>query len=372
MPSDPQLEASAWRRFVFPFLFVLALFVALFTRRPETAPDKPIATQQTDKSVLEQLVFRGETMGTTYTVKLIVENEEEKTKWKGIQAKFDKKLERINDLMSTYRPMSAISQFNRHAQTDLFPVADEFLNVTATALDIGAKTEGAFDITLGPLIDAWGFDKTGRHIDRPSAEAIAALKPYLGLDKVIAQDKGLTKVDSRVQINLSGIAKGYAVDAIATVIHKAGGKRFMVEIGGEIAVRGKNAKGKPWKLGINRPTPEASRLELIETVQLEDAAMATSGSYRNFFNREGRRYHHIIDPRTGEPVLHSLVSVTVIAPTCMQADALATAAMVLGQEGFEKSLVHFPKAAALFVNQKGEKFEVTRTSNFPKTSGLIR
>jgi len=372
LPSNPQLEASAWRRFAFPFLFVLALFVALFIRRPEQAPPKSGIPEPVVPTQFEQLVFRGETMGTTYLVKLVVENEQDKTKWGDLKKQFDQKLEDINDLMSTYRSKSAISRFNENHDTKSVPVEAEFFHVVSSALDIGKKTQGAFDITLGPLIDAWGFDKTGRHINKPSAESIALLKPYVGLDKVTAENGSLKKKDSRVRINLSGIAKGYAVDSIASLVEQAGAERFMVEIGGEIAVRGRNAKGRPWKLGINRPTPEASRLELIETAELSKGAMATSGSYRNFFSREGRRYHHIIDPRTGAPVLHTLVSVTVIAPNCMQADALATAAMVLGQEVFEKSLINFPEVSALFVHQKGEQFDVTRTSNFPGSSGRIR
>ncbi|MEE2901224.1 MAG: FAD:protein FMN transferase [Myxococcota bacterium] len=357
---------------MFPFLFVLALFVALFIRRPEKISPRSSNPGLVAQKPAEQLVFRGETMGTTYLVKLVVENEQDKTEWSGLQTQFDQKLEAINDLMSTYRPKSAISRFNESGDTKSFPVEAEFFHVVSSALDIGKKTQGAFDITLGPLIDAWGFDKTGRHINKPSAESIASLKPYVGLDKVTAENGGIQKADPRVRINLSGIAKGYAVDSIAALVEEAGAERFMVEIGGEIAVKGMNAKGRPWKLGINRPTPEATRLELIGTAELEKGAMATSGSYRNFFSREGRRYHHIIDPRTGAPVLHTLVSVTVIAPNCMQADALATAAMVLGQEAFEKSLVHFPKVSALFVHQKGDQFDVTRTSNFPGSSDRIK
>ena len=239
--------------------------------------------------------------------------------------------------------------------------------VVEASLTIGTATQGAFDITLGPLIELWGFDKGERRLKPPTEDDITSRKAFTGLDKVTLQEELFQKKDKRVQINLSGIAKGYGVDAIGGLLEKAGVQNFMVEIGGEILVQGQNGKGLPWRLGVNRPTPEAGRYEIIETVTLTQGAMATSGSYRNFFNEEGQRYHHIINPKTGAPVKHQLVSVTVIAPTCMQADALATAAMVLGEEAFKAVLKkNYPQTSAFFVHQKGNSFELSNTSNFPK------
>jgi FAD:protein FMN transferase len=367
--SRSQHGVSLWRRFIFPLLFVLALFVVLFLRRPDDG-----AVQSKDPALVEekvvaappQMVLHGETMGTTYNVKMVPIDATAAQHWHTLQAKIDARLEAINDLMSTYRPKSHISQLNDSSETKPVKLQAEFAKVVAASIDVGNRTLGAFDITLGPLIDLWGFDKGARRTTPPSQTEIKERQTYTGLSKISIKEDVFQKIDGRVKINLSGIAKGYGVDAIGDLLKEAGVANFMVEIGGEILVQGHNAKGDAWRLGVNRPTPEAGRYEIIETVQLHEGGMATSGSYRNFFNEEGRRYHHIINPKSGAPVAHQLVSVTVIAPTCMQADALATAAMVLGQTAFETVLKKsYPQASALFVHQRNGSFEVSKTSDFP-------
>ena len=369
MVNGLQHEVSIWRRFIVPLLFVLGLFVVLFLRRPDngTPVSDKVATQTEKKP--PQMVLRGETMGTTYNIKLVPKTAEQAQNWHTLQAQIDKRLEAINDLMSTYRPQSNISMLNKNETTEPINLHKEFAQVVETALAIGSATEGAFDITLGPLIELWGFDKGKRRMTPPNEAEISARKEFTGLDKVSLKQDLFQKKDKRVQINLSGIAKGYGVDVIGSILLKAGVQNFMVEIGGEILVQGNNSKGLPWRLGVNRPTPEAGRYEIIETVALSEGGMATSGSYRNFFNKEGQRYHHIINPKTGSPVTHRLVSVTVIAPTCMQADALATAAMVLGEEAFKEVLKEsYPNTSAFFVHQKGDSFDLSNTANFPKGS----
>ena len=366
MVNGPQNDVSIWRRFILPFLFVLALFVALFLRRPDAeAPVSNSGVEEVAKQPAE-MVLRGETMGTTYNIKLVPETLEQAQTWHTLQAKIDQRLEAINNLMSTYRPQSDISKLNANTSTEPVLLQEEFAKVVAASLSIGEQTGGAFDVTLGPLIALWGFDKGERRTTAPSAEEIMVRKAFTGLDKISVNKNAFQKKDGRVQINLSGIAKGYGVDAIAALLRNAGVKSFMVEIGGEIFVQGSNSKASPWKLGVNRPTPEAGRYEIIETVALSKGGMATSGSYRNFFNEAGKRFHHIINPKTGQPVDHNLVSVTVVANTCMQADALATAAMVLGQSEFEKVLkAHYPNASAFFVHQNDQRFDTFKTANFP-------
>ena len=362
-------EASPWRRFLFPLLFVTALFVALFLRRPEAE----LASQPTEdapKTAVSEtttpMVFRGQTMGTTYTLKLIPQSEAQAQSWQVLQAKVDERLEAINDLMSTYRPKSNISKLNQNKSVEAVPLDPEFGRVVQAALEIGNATSGAFDITLAPLIELWGFDKGARRLTPPSAAAIKALQPYTGLNAVSFSEGRFQKKDPRVQINLSGIAKGYGVDAVGEVLRSSGVTNFMVEIGGEILVQGKNASGKPWRLGVNRPTPQAGRFEIIATAEMSEGGLATSGSYRNFFDESGKRFHHIIDPTSGSPVQHNLVSVTVIAPSCMVADALATAAMVMGRDAFEKMRKEkFPEVSAYFVHQEGATFKTEKTDNFP-------
>ena len=367
MVPGPQNEVSVWRRFVFPFIFVVVLFVLLFLRRPDT--DTAVSSEnvaQQEKQATE-MVLRGETMGTTYIVKLIPQNAADAQTWHTLQADIDARLNDINELMSTYRPQSDISKLNRSTKNGPQQLKKEFASVVRAAIEIGSATGGAFDITLGPLIELWGFDKGKPRLVAPSKAEIEALKAFTGLDKISLTDNSFQKTDGRVQINLSGIAKGYGVDAVGQLLQEAGVANFMVEIGGEILVKGVNKNGVPWRLGVNRPTPESGRYEIIETVALSSGGMATSGSYRNFFDQDGQRFHHIINPKTGAPVTHRLVSVTVIGPTCMEADALATAAMVLGEPAFKKILEEaYPTSSAFFVHQKGETFELTHTPNFPK------
>jgi FAD:protein FMN transferase len=363
---SPQNEVSIWRRFVLPLLFVLALFVVLFLRRPDADPQSQNAPEASEQETLPTVVLRGQTMGTTYQIKLVLSEPNQSKQWEGFQAQIDTKLEHINDLMSTYRPQSDISKLNRKADTEPVQLQEDFAQVVAAALRIGTATQGAFDLTLGPIIELWGFDKGQGRTTPPTKQEIVALKAFTGLDKISLVENKLQKKDARVQINLSGIAKGYAVDAIGKLLHDARIKHFMVEIGGEILVQGQNAKGQPWRLGVNRPTPEAGRYEIIDTVELTSGGMATSGSYRNFFDKSGKRFHHIINPVTGAPVEHNLVSVTVLAPSCMEADGLATAAMVMGQAAFETTIQEkYPNVAALFVHQKEQRFEMYKTSNFP-------
>lgn len=366
MVHGPKDEVSVWRRFVFPFLFVLALFVVLFLRRPDAdsqTPQRQASAQAQDALPTE--VLRGQTMGTTYQIKLVttISNSEDRD---ALQKKIDSKLEAINDLMSTYRPNSALSKLNRNQSTEPIKLHPDFGHVVQEAVLLGKQTQGAFDVTLAPLIELWGFDKGEPRTVPPSLNEIEAAKAFTGLNRITIQSSILQKNDPRVQINLSGIAKGFGVDAISQLLTEAGFENFMVEIGGELRVRGHNATRDPWRLGVNRPTPESGQYEVIETVSLSNGAMATSGSYRNFFDDSGKRFHHIINPQTGFPVEHKLVSVTIIAPTCMLADGLATAAMVLGQQQFETIRQKtYPDVAAYYIHQKAGSFEQHKSANFP-------
>lgn len=316
------------------------------------------------------MTLQGATMGTMWSLKVAVTSPEQSRAAVALQPRIEERLERINDLMSTYRQESELSRFNQHASTEPFPVSKETALVVRRSLEVGKATDGAFDVTLGPVIALWGFDKDGRRQEPPSEEELAAARARVGLDRLSVQDGALVKSRPDVDVNLSAIAKGYGVDEVFELVTRAGFQDVLVEIGGELRAHGANVQGEPWRVGINLPRSGADPTAVLVTVPLEDRALATSGDYRNFFEAGGRRYSHIIDPRTGAPVRHELVSVSVVAADTMTADALATAGLVLGEEQMRAALKSFPGAEALFVHAKEgtkdtEGLKVSKTAGFP-------
>jgi thiamine biosynthesis lipoprotein len=273
----------------------------------------------------------GRTMGTTYSIKVVSGYFGSVA---GLQAQIDRRLDEINRSMSPYIEDSEISRFNRFRETGAeFPISADFLHVMQTAARIHSLSEGAWDGTVNPLVDLWGFGRSGRSAQRPPAETIAALIEDVGFDKIEIRDSGaLVKRRAGVSLDLSSIAKGYGVDQVAEEIRRAGFSDFLVEIGGEIFAAGVRTDGRPWRIGINRPKADARFDEVYTTVALSGRAFATSGDYRNFFVQDGVRYAHILDPRTGNPVANGVVSVSILADNCTLADGLATAVMVMGVE----------------------------------------
>nr|MCU0539772.1 FAD:protein FMN transferase [Desulfobacterales bacterium] len=276
-------------------------------------------------------LIEGRTMGTTYHVKVVAGSA---AAVKGTKDKIERRLEEINRSMSPYLPESEISRFNRFRETGAeFPVSTDFLRVMQAAAQVYAMTGGAWDGTVNPLVDLWGFGRGGRRDRAPAPEAIAALMAEVGFDAIEIREHGaLVKRRGDVSLDLSSIAKGYGVDAVAEVLRRSGFTDFLVEIGGETAASGKRSDGKPWRVGISRPAPDARVDDLHAVIALRDQALATSGDYRNFFIHNGVRYAHIIDPRTGYPVSSHVVSASVLAPDCTLADGLATALIVMGAE----------------------------------------
>ena len=254
--------------------------------------------------------------------------------------------------MSHYRPESELSRFNRARTTEPWPMSRETLGVVAEALSVGRASGGAFDVTIGPLVDAWGFGSPGRGPAAPDEAALAALRARVGSD-LLEVDLGASTLRKRradVVLDLSAIAKGYAVDAIADLLVERGYADYLVEIGGELRAGGASERGERWRVGLERPVPGAPAARRI--VPLADAAVATSGDYRNFYDLNGVRVSHTLDPRTGRPVAHRLRSVSVIARRCSLADARSTALNVLGpEEGYALAVVR--GWAALFVVDDG-------------------
>ena len=242
-------------------------------------------------------------------------------------------LKQVNQTMSTYLPDSEVSRFNRESSTEWISVSRATAEVVARALEISEETGGAFDITVGPLVDLWKFGKDKSGFEVPAAEKVAAAKDRIGYSnlEVRKEPPSLRKLNPEIQIDLSAIAKGYAVDQVAAALRQLGSENFLVEVGGEVRTAGEKTDGQPWHVGIETPDAGSSR-DFQKFVVLGNASMATSGNYRNFYEVDGKIYSHTIDPSTGAPVTHQLASVSVIAKDCMSADAYATAGMVMGPE----------------------------------------
>ena len=270
------------------------------------------------------------------------------------QSQIEEELRRFDASLSPFNPTSIISRFN---QNDTSVVADMwFSRVFNRSKEIWHDTEGAFDPTVSPLINAWGFGfKNGVPM---TPEIVDSLWHLVGMERVELLGGRLYKDDPRMTLNFSAIAKGYAVDVVASFLRGKGVENYLVEIGGEVVARGKNERGEIWRVGID--TPDEGNVaggESDAVVMLDDAALATSGNYRNFRIVDGRRVAHTINPATGYPVQHSLLSATVLASDCMTADAYATAFMVLGTEESKKIVLDNPHIEACFIyqNKQGER-----------------
>jgi thiamine biosynthesis lipoprotein len=310
--------------------------------------------------------LNGLTMGTTWSVKAVpdVSDESAAAKRQAIWDLVDAQLNAVNDRMSHYLETSEISQFNNSSASTPFSISQDTADVLREALRIGEITSGALDITVGPLVDAWGFGPPGEPPESPSNKEIEQLLKTTGLEHLhldIAAST-LTKDNPAVRINLSSIAKGYGVDRVADALLDAGYNNFMVEIGGEVRVNGHRTDGQPWHVAVERP--QLSGRSLQEVLTLNKGSLATSGDYRIFRELDGRRVSHIIDPHTGRPVDHSLASVSVFDSLCIRADGFATALLVLGPDrGFE--LAEELELAALFLTRNNrDQIEEKATTRF--------
>ncbi|MBQ61112.1 MAG: hypothetical protein CMQ19_03455 [Gammaproteobacteria bacterium] len=271
------------------------------------------------------VVISGPTMGTSYTVKLVGMGLDKMK----IGAEIDAELKRINSLMSTYDEHSELSQFNRSQGTDLFPTSPELLEVLRLSAEVHDHSDGAFDVTVGPLVNLWGFGPDPSRDSVPGDEEVEAARQRTGFGLLQIGGNGLHK-ENDLYVDLSAIAKGYAVDHVALVLDAWSIRNYLVEIGGELRAKGKNDRGISWTIAVEKPG-SLSR-SVFRTIELRDMSMATSGDYRNYFEVEGERYSHTIDPRTGQPITNNVASVTVLAPSAAVADAYATAINVLGVE----------------------------------------
>lgn len=289
-------------------------------------------------------------MGTYYRIVLVSEKAIQDTKIGSLEQQISHRLDQINQAMSTYITGSEISEFNQLYADKRYKLSADFKNVVEASLALSKRSGGAFDITAQPLIEAWGFDSASSNIKSLSHDELTQVQSKIGYQKLILDQAYLSKTHSGVKINLSAVAKGYAVDQISKLISDAGVSNHLVDIGGELKAVGHNKRSNNWQLGIE--TPVLAALGGVEArIQVSDLAVATSGDYRNYIEIFGQRFSHVIDPIQGAPIRHRLASVTVLHESAMYADGWATALMVLGDEkGFE--LAQKAGLKALFLNRK--------------------
>lgn len=276
----------------------------------------------------EQLVFSGMTMGTSYQVKIIT-NDDVPTENLGEQ--IENRLSSLNQTFSTYIETSELMQFNQAKTGQPQAISEDMQVVMSIAQEVYGLTDGAFDPTVAPLVNLWGFGPNESNNVIPQSEQIQQALSVIGLNHLVL-NKAAKKAqrEQDIKLDFSAIAKGYAVDAVADLLESSGIQHYLVEVGGELRARGYKPNGDLWRIAIERPSLVQGDVQQV--IALQDVAVATSGDYRNYFEKNGKRYSHTIDPRIGYPVDHELASVTVIEETAVKADALATAMMVMGPE----------------------------------------
>jgi len=302
----------------------------------------------------------GQSMGTSWHVTVIpgagspgVED---------LQRGIETALEEVNRSMSTYRQDSEISRFNALGEDQWLPISPEFYTVLSTAMAIGWQSHGAYDVTVGPLVNLWGFGPEGPVATPPSDDEITRVLERVGQNHLRLDGDGLRLLKrKRVVLDFSSIAKGYGVDRVAQWLSGQGLQRYLVEVGGEMRLAGLNGREQPWRIAVERPDSGDRAVE--QAIRLTDVGVATSGDYRNFFELDGQRYSHSIDPRKGYPVAHDLVSVTVVHPSCMVADGWATALIVLGYEE-AMAVAQEQGLAVYFIRRDGETLTDSYTSEF--------
>ena len=314
-----------------------------------------------------EFAFGGPTMGTHYTTKIAAPRLTPTAQAAAREA-VRLALETVNLRMSTYLPDSELTRLNRHAGDAPFALSPDTLAVLDLAQRVSERSGGAFDVTVGPVVDAWGFGPSKLN-QVPPDEALRALGAQIGYQMltVDARAGSVTKARPDVRADLSAIAKGFAVDQAARALEALGFGDYLIEAGGEVRTRGLNAHDEPWRIGIERPDAAPPQVHCV--VPLSGMSMATSGDYRIYFEQAGRRYSHEIDPRTGAPIRHGLASATVVAPECGFADAMATALIVLGPERGLALAEREALAAYFIVRERDGEFSERQSSAFAALGG---
>jgi thiamine biosynthesis lipoprotein len=308
----------------------------------------------------QETLLQGLTMGTSFTVKIVNSGVGKGS----LRQSINELLAGINDSMSTYLPDSELSRFNRQQSTEWVSVSDELLTVLRLAKKVSEETQGAFDITVGPVVNLWGFGPDKNRLERPEQAKISNLMKQVGYKKLLIdkENRRIKKQEATLYVDLSAIAKGYAVDEISRYLEKIGQYDYLVEVGGELRVNGKNKENQLWRIAVEKPLVGERAVQKV--IALENEAIATSGDYRNYFEADGVRYSHTINPRTGEPITNRLGSVSVISSSSAYSDAMATALMVLGADK-GLALAEKLELKVLFLVKQKEGFSVIKSSTFP-------
>jgi thiamine biosynthesis lipoprotein len=345
--------AAGWRRAALVGLVAVAAvwFARSRSAAPPPSPRSPTA-------------FEGATMGTTYRVLLARSVPEARRT--ALQRGVDSLLRDVNASMSTYDPASELSRLNAREDTLPIPVSAPLALVLRTSASVHAASGGRFDVTVGPLVDAWGFGPAARPTDSLADSVVARLRATVGMSLLAlvehAEGAAVAKREPRVRLDLSAVAKGYGVDVVSDWLLAQGERAHLVEIGGEMRARGRNAAGLPFRVGIEDADPEARRVRFA--IGLEDLALASSGNYRNWFELDGQRYAHTIDPALGRPVRHRLLAASVLHPRCADADAWATALMVAGPDSAWALAGREGLEVALLIAGPGGEVEERLTAGF--------
>jgi len=320
------------KKWQIPFLAILIVGTILIIRQQQNMPYQRCSG----------LIF-----GTTYSI--IYQYDED------LHPELLKQLKEVDAALSMFNEESTISKINQNE--DIKP-DQMFLDVFQLAQEISADTDGAFDITVAPLVNLWGFGF--KHDIEPDRQSIDSLRQFIGWQKVSYKGGRIAKKDPRIMLDCSAIAKGYGADVAARLLDEKGVKNYLVEIGGEVVSKGISEKRVPWKIGVVKPTeePQLDNHEMQTILNVTDKAMATSGNYRNFYYKGGRKYAHTIDPATGRPVQHNILSATVLCNRCARADAYATAFMVMGLEKAQKVLERNPDLMVYFIYDNNGKNDV--------------
>ena len=278
------------------------------------------------------MIFNGETMGTSYTIK-IADQTNEQIDYINLKNKIDSILTKINLLFSTHIDNSEINIFNNTISLDPIVVSSDFYYLVSRGKEIYQISNGSFDITVNPLINLWGFNSGRVALSIPDSALIDSVTKHIGSNKLLLKHQSIQKLDSHLKIDLNGIAKGWGVDQISRLLELEELYNYMIEIGGEIKVKGYNHNNHPWNIGIRNP--DLNGKVILDTLYITDKAIATSGTYQNYFSYNGTNYSHLINPKTGYPIIHELVSAIIIGNNCTTADAIATSVMV---KGFDNGL----------------------------------
>ncbi|QUM80133.1 FAD:protein FMN transferase [Moritella sp. 5] len=309
---------------------------------------------------LTNSTFKGQTMGTFYDIK-VAHFPLTKSEQSSIHTEIERRLEQINDQMSTYRSNSELSRFNLSQAVNDFPVSEGTANVVAESIRIHKITSGAFDITLGPLVNLWGFGPDKLPQEKPTTEMIKAAQSRVAIEHLSNTENTLSKNIDALYIDLSGIAKGYGADVISEYLESLGIENYIVGLGGDLRAKGINASNISWQIAIEKASTTEHSVQHV--VAVGNNAIVTSGSYRNYYDLNDERFSHTIDPITGQPTQHNLVSVTVIHPSAMTADGFATAFMAMGKEKGIK-LASQKQLAVYMIYKSGDHFKEVYTEAF--------